>query len=326
MDKNTAYKILELNPGASKDEITSAFRKAAKKWHPDRNSDPKAEEKFKEINSAYQFLLNPPKETFKFNNSQDFINDFIDFANINFSNSSHRNSYKKKEVPSFKEKLTFIESVKGCKRKITFDKFIKCKDCNGAGATIGVDICDVCNGSGMEKTIHRGGIHFMTNCSKCSSTGRKLTECNACSGDGSKAENKTLEILIPPGVSDRAILRVQNAGNFIGLNVLGQEIYGDILVHLSVDKDDEMMLNDNNVISNLSISLLEALKGATRKVRTINGDYDLEIKAGIKNKEEIKIKGFGVPNKGDHIFTIEVEYPDDISNLITLLEKENNGI
>lgn len=311
MNTQEAFKLLELNNSASKEEINTAFRKMAKKYHPDINKDnPDAEVKFKEINSAYQLLTNPKANSGHHHSP----NDNADWQNINDIFNQHFGGFKKNNsnihvvnLPptSVAVNLTFVESVLGCDKVLNIDRNYHCADCSGSGAFKQADDCKLCKGSGHKQAgFSRGNVVFMTNCDVCKGTGKLLEICKPCSGKGYITKNEQTTLNIPGGVLDNVMLRTR-----------------EIILHIRVAADPDMKLEEADVVSNIELSLLDAIKGIKLNVRTIKGDMKLKIPAGVKNKDVVVVQGYGVPSaNGSHIFNVSVNYPENNAKLIEALE------
>lgn len=307
MNSNDAYKLLELSPGASADEIQAAFRKMAKKYHPDRNKDdPNAENKFKEINSAYQLLTNPRPQH---NNHQE-NNNWQDIFQQHFGGMpfGKNNQLRPVQIPVILVSVTlnFAESVIGCDKEVTIDRHIHCQDCKGSGQFILTDNCKYCNGQGHRQAgFSRGNVTFMQSCEHCMGAGKDLKKCDTCLGKGYSTSNGSVNLNIPGGLVNGNVLRTHG-----------------MILQVEVTPDPDMILREGDVVTTLELSLLEALKGTKKTVRTIKGEMNLKIPAKVKNKDNIVVQGYGVPSvNGSHIFDVKINYPENIDKLIEFLEK-----
>ena len=314
MNKEEAYKILGLEYGASKEEVKKKFKELSKEKHPDKN--PKYAEEFKKISSAYTFLKNPPPEPSMnpfegFNPFSGFGFDFSNFTNP-FKSRANRQHYV--ENICVDTKISFKESVTGCKKKISFDRQQFCQICRGNGLVASDENCSKCNGSGVtinDSVIGTRRVSMRTPCIQCNGTGKNNTDCSECSGDGFKIVNSTIDVRIPGGVIDQQIMRLHRMGN------LGSDAY----LKICVKKDKNMIIKGQDVISNVRISLLDAIKGSQKDVKTVFGNKKININPKTKHKDEIRLRGLGVENRGDHIFIIDIEYPKNIDDLVDILEK-----
>lgn len=312
MNLSEAYKELGLSEGASKEEVNKVFRKLAAKYHPDVNKDPDAEDKFKKINEAKRIIDNPPQNNF---------NPFGGFGINDIINIRQTTPKVRKPHPQINVSLSFVESVLGCKRSISYTRYNFCSICDGTGDDKSTSkVCETCDGSG-NLTRQQGNARFMMTCPACHGNGAKFNPCG-CEG-GLVKEDSAHEINIPGGVVSGQI-GLENAGNYFGSNIIGNNKshqYGPLIINLDVEEDEEMSLDeDGNVISNLQISLLESLTGTSKEVNTVKGKLKLKVPKNTKNASKISAKGYGVNGVMNHIFTIAVDYPEDTSSLIEFLE------
>jgi len=320
MNLHEAYETLGLDESASEEDINKAFRKLAAKHHPDKNKDnqEESEAKFKKINEAAQILKNPPSEP-EFMNAPRWSNvpNFVHFSSFN-RQPNH-------PPPQVHLTISFEESVLGCEREIQFTRYVKCTLCNGAGLVLEVDKCERCNGAGMQTSSFQrssSSVRFMTPCMSCNGTGRKSHKCSTCLGSGDIPEQATHKVNIPGGLHNGEQVRLSRAGNYL-VSEGPAQFFSDVYIIVSVTPDKEMVLDhEGNVHSTIKLSLLEALKGTKKKVRTVKGSLTLNIRAGIKNGNTIKAGSYGARSRGDHLFDINVDYPNDIKPLIELLEKQ----
>ena len=323
MNSSQAYQILGLDPGSSKDELKSKFRKLAAQYHPDRNKDPGAEDKFKEINSAYQLL--EKGETSSDSVFGSGINiDLTNFTNFPFSNPFF--GFKNHVVPVIKINLTFVESVLGCEKEFTFLQNDKCGECQGSGKKV-IGKCTYCNGSGGSESAFRrvgANVRFFNMCRHCKGTGGTSEQCGLCLGKCTQEKETSRKVKLPFGLQNGERIKISGAGDFIS-KTNGGDIYSDILLDITVEPEPNMILSEHNVISTLEVSLLEALKGTTKTVKTVRGEIILKIKSGLKNGDTIRLAKYGAGSIGDHLFNLNVKYPEDTKGLIEFLEKEKES-
>jgi len=310
MNSQEAYKILELQPSATPEEIQAAFRKLAKKYHPDLNKDnPDAESKFKEINSAYQLLTNPSPRQQDFNNSVNI--NFQDLFNQAFGGNPFGGGFggfgsNPAPIAPNNTTISFAESVLGVEKELEITQNQTCGVCHGNGSTSDVNNCNFCQGKGAKQaSFSRGAMSFIEQCQKCKGTGKIQNPCKPCEEKGFTSIKMNKKIKIPGGVLNNNVLKIP--GGFIKINV---------------EADSDMRLEDGNVVSDINISLLEALKGTLKPVKTVKGEMNLKIPANIKNGNSVQVHGYGVEGHGSHIFNISVNYPQDTQKLIELLESE----
>lgn len=318
MNSHEAYALLGLHNNASEADINSAFRKKAAKLHPDVNKSENAEADFKKLNEAYQLLLKPknkPKAEYP----------QYTYWNININNDI----FSFTRQPKASVDISFIESIIGVKsKKVSYNRKVCCTDCSGKRIIIKEDInktCDKCNG---KKFRTYGDDAKEMPCNSCRGTGHLIIRdvCQSCSGSGSKYTESTVNVSIPPGITDNEILMVRGGGDFLS----GENTYADASIKIRVLSDKDMKRQGNNVVSVLKISLLEALTGCLKQVRTVTGDKTLKIQPGRKHADQIVAQGLGVFPVGSHIFILDVQYPDDLDGLIDYLngnikEKTSDG-
>jgi molecular chaperone DnaJ len=337
MNLEQAYKTLELPSTASKEEVKKQFKKLAAKYHPDINKAPDAAEKFKQVNAAKEIIENPPpaKEAFwggGFNRQEtprdikDIFNDFgfdpFDFVvRQNFS----KKAFPRKNI-TFKElqiqvTLTFEESILGCEKSIEVKKHMMCEECKATGGKLSSDKCTACDGKG-NKTSHTNGnlkSYTITDCQTCQGTGAKLISCSNCDSKGTVLTNKSMKVTFKGPLQNGSIIRLQGGGHFhSSFRGFG---YGELFINLFVKPDSEMKLQNNEVISQLNISLLEALEGTNREVRTVCGARKIKVKSLTKNNDKVVIPNLNLPGKINHTVILNVEYPTNTDNLIKALKQ-----
>lgn len=318
MNRREAYNILGLSENASKEEINAAFRKLAKEHHPDRNpNNPDAESKFKEINSAYQLLQKEPEpgEPFDFPWGNPFQTIFTSF---------HKNKRSvAKQPPIVDIKISFKESILGCNQEVEYDRFEKCDNCNGNGVEVQAGLCKTCNGKGFKHAnFSRGNVKFMSACSDCDGSGYETHDCGKCNGKMGEYKKTKLKINLPGGLHDQQVVRVAGGGHFVSTSdFFNSPGYGDLFLKITVEPDPDMVIEDTNVVSSLPLTLLEALTGTIKKVRTVKGEVSLKVRPKIKHREKLSLRGYGVNGQGDHLFVIDIQYPEDCTKIIELLKE-----
>ena len=330
MNIQEAYKILDLKEGATKEDINKAFRQLSKKYHPDMATGDEA--KFKEINEAKQILENPEKHNSHsggYGNMDDIMEQMRRSGFGGFGRQAQPEIITPKineNNPLVELNISFIESVLGTKKSISYERYKKCEECGGRGAHVKQETCGACNGVGRH--IHvQGMMQMITDCQKCNGTGKSIKDskpCKKCNKVGGIKETITSEIKVPAGVETGNILRVQGAGHF-SYSVPGQgDAYGEVYIPIIVEKDPNMSLDGKNVVSKVEISLLDALIGCNRKISTVKGEISLNIPSKIKNNDQRKLGGYGVDGRGDHIITIQVNYPDNVDELVKWLDENKS--
>lgn len=332
MNITEAYRKLELSTGASEDDVKKQFRKLAAKYHPDRNKDPDAEQKSKDISEAYNFIKNY-KEPPPVNNNVQYryysTNEDFNIADIfeNFVNGSFRRvdpNFQKQLIVEIPLTITFAESVLGCVKKISIDRQTKCSVCFGKGFSLSSN-CTTCDGKGVtighEKVDDRE-IKVRINCQDCSGIGKSRHNCTECSGIGHKKSKSNLDVRLPGGVITGNKVRLSKQGNYN--RYFGNDFHEDAFVNITVTPEYNMTLAGVDVISSIEVSLLDMLAGTMKVVRTVKGEDTLVIPAKSKNKDRISIAGAGVEGTGNHIFILDIKYPEDnmIEKIVNLLTEK----
>lgn len=339
MNKKDYYEVLGVDKNASSAEIKSAFRKLAKKYHPDVSKEPDAEEKFKEAQEAYAVLSDENKRRqydqyghaafdnngagFDYSNF-DFSDIFGDLFGSGFSNfgfgdfGGSRTSRKTKgKDVLIKIDLDFEEAAFGTKKTITLDLNDKCSKCDGEG---GFDstVCDKCHGSGtitMQQQTILGAFMTKTTCDKCAGTGKTFKrECSTCHGTGTTRVTKDLEVKIPAGVDTGNQLRIAGKGE-AGLNG-GPN--GDVYLEFYVKSHSIFERDGNDIYLELPLTVVEATLGTKKKVPTLYGNITLTIPAGSESGEKHRLRGKGIENinsfgKGDMYVVLKVKTPKKLS-------------
>lgn len=299
------------------EEAKKKFRNLSKKYHPDVSKESDAEAKFKRINEAYDYIKSGKGEEPDFG---DFKSNGpgwggFGFGGDPFAQRHHiRIEHIQKDIT-----VSFKESVWGARKTITFRRKIRCEECRGNGSIRLNNGCDKCGGFGMINSI-RGNMMVSQTCPQCLGS-VKNDVCSSCSGKGYKEGTTSLEITIPPGIMDGNILRLQGMGNYAG-KMMGMDQASDVHVVVAVIPEPGLSIEGKDVVSRISIPLLDALKGVKKTVKTIDGMKDIKIKPKSKHKDNITIPRLGVAKVGNHRVILDVEYPTDIETIIEILEKE----
>lgn len=347
------YESLGVDKNASDEEIKKAYRRLAKKWHPDANQDNKseAEEKFKEVAEAYEVLSDPEKKRnydqygsadgpsfggfggsgyssgfsggFGFEDifSEIFSGGFGGFGGRTSSRNA-RNVPRKGNDLETSINITFEESFLGTKKEFKLNKVVKCETCSGTGAKEGskVTTCPHCNGTGqVTRTQTIGGFaSFQTTaeCEHCKGTGKIISEpCQTCGGKGEYRKTVTITVDIPAGIQDGQQLILRGKGE-PGQN--GGE-NGDIYLTVRVKNSNTFTRDGLNVRVTIPITITQATLGATLKIPTVTGEQiEYIIAEGTQTNSEFKIKDRGFKRingytVGDLIFTVEVQTPKKLS-------------
>lgn len=349
------YQILGVSRDVDKDELKRAYRRLARKYHPDVNKEAGAEEKFKEINRAYEVLSEPETRArydrfgeagvggaagssgFDYSDMGGFADIFETIfsgfgggVNPGAGQSRRRNGPVRGDDLRLDLKLDFREAVFGGEKQIKIPHLESCKTCSGTGAKpgTGVKTCGTCSGSGQVRRSTRtpfGSFAQVSACTTCNGTGQVIEEkCGTCHGAGRLQETKKLKITIPPGVDNGTRLRVSGEGD-AGMR---SGTPGDLYVYLFVESDQEFIREGINIKSEITVSYLQAILGCTLEVKTVDGKEELTIPGGTQPNTLLTLNNKGVPklgnpvSRGDHLITVKVHIPTKInSEEKDLLEK-----
>jgi molecular chaperone DnaJ len=346
MNRQEACKILGIDPSATEDEIKKRYRELTKKYHPDINKEPGAEDRFKQINVAHSYLTNyhpthptpfggtnqpPGQYTRKVDpsNAQDMNDLFKEFFSnhefFNFQNSPFGKPFVN-QVPQIiiNQTVSFAESVRGTDRVVSYERQESCNACAGKGGTqVDKPPCGGCGGKGRidSGVTATGKVSHSRICTKCYGITKDKVMCNSCHGTGTFGVMRTCKVNIPAGVSNGVSLRLPGMGNFCLL--FNKPQYLDAVMQISVTPDPDMHLEGVDVVSKLGIGLLDMLQGGTLKVPTVYGDKEVEVKPRSKHLDEIVVPGCGIRSKnGNHRVQLSVQYPSDLTKVIEVLKEE----
>ena len=353
MNKRDYYEVLGVDKNATEADIKSAFRKLAKKYHPDVSKEPDAAEKFKEAQEAYAVLSDPQKRSqydqfghaafeqgaggagFDFGDF-DFSDIFGDLfgggfaSSFGFGGKKQSNRARAGEDSLIRMNLTFEEAVFGCKKDLKVDVTEQCPECHGKGGH-GEKTCPTCNGSGFETVNQRtlfGVFQSRTTCHTCGGAGVTFdTKCSKCRGNGTIKVNKILEVKIPAGVDTGNRLRLAGKG---GAGINGGP-NGDIYLEFIV-KDHPLFERDGkDIYLTLPITITEAVLGAKIDIPTLYGNVKLTIPAGSSTGDRHRLKGKGIESiqshvKGDMYVILDVVIPKKLSKEQKKLFEELDNI
>ena len=347
------YEILGVDRNATKDEIKSAFRKLARKYHPDVNKEAGAADKFKEIGRAYETLSDDKKREVYDRYGEEGLSNAgfgpsaFDMGNIDLSeifssffgggfgfsaDSSGPASNRPMRGDDLRLdiEIDFLEACFGLNREIKIRHLEPCEDCNASGIDKNAkDItCPHCKGQGRIQQSTQtilGSFTSVTTCPHCHGTGKNpKAYCKKCHGLGAVEKEKSITIKIPHGIEHGSKMRVAHEGD-AGRNG-GQA--GDLYVVIHIKPSKEFVREGFDIYSEMTITTPQAVLGDTVKIKTIHGALDTKIPAGIQNGDRITIKGQGVPylgsdtQKGNHYVTIRVEVPKKLSSQELKLYRE----
>mgnify|MGYP002731984208 FL=1 len=348
-NKRDYYEVLGVNKGASAEEIRKAYRKAAMKYHPDRNpGDKTAEEKFKECGEAYEVLSddskrqrydqfgfagvdpnygaggNGPYGAGGFSGFGDFgdLGDIFGefFGGSSRSRASSQNAPRRGENVMSRLELTFEEAAFGCEKEVATQRIENCAACNGSGSSDGViETCTQCGGRGQVRSVQNFmGMQMQstTTCPTCNGRGKMVKNpCTTCKGKGKVRKTNRVKVKIPAGVDAGQSVRVRGEG-CVGSN---GGVNGDLLVEIYIKRHAIFTRDEFDVLCEVPISFTQAALGAEIDVPTIDGKVKYEIPEGTQTGREFVLRDKGIPEvgnprrRGDHRFTVVVETPTKLT-------------
>ncbi len=333
------YVILGVDRKASDAEIKRAFRKLAQQWHPDVNQDAEAQERFKEINEAYQILSDPerrarydqfgragveggPGGQAGFEGFGGFSDIFDAFFGGGAGGASARRGRPQPGADlRYDLRITFEEAVNGTEKELEFTVLQPCETCDGDGAKPGTEstTCPRCDGRGEVRSVRQTMLGQMVNvsaCPRCQGEGKIVeTACETCHGDGRTQRKRTLRVNIPPGIDEGHQIRLSNEGESGPRN--GQP--GSLYVAVHVEPHASLTRDGTELYHQASISIVQAALGTKITVPTVDGTEEVEIKPGTQPNTEIRLRGRGVPHlrragqRGDLHVMVDVVVPTKLS-------------
>ena len=348
--KRDYYEVLGVSKGASDDEIKRAYRKLAKKYHPDMNpGDKEAEAKFKEVNEAYSILSDSEKRArydqfghagvdpnygaggpgggfggFDMGDIDlgDIFGSFFGggFGGFGGSATSRRNGPQKGESLRASLTISFEEAAFGCEKEINLNRTEECEACHGSGAEPGTtaETCPDCRGTGVVRVQQRtGGFAFSSTapCSRCRGTGKIIhTPCKACGGSGSVKKTKRVTVSIPAGIDDGQAISLRGQGN-AGKN--GGPA-GDLIVAVHVKPHPQFHRDGTTVLYEQPVTFYQAVMGAELEIPTIDGKVKYNLPAGTQTGTTFRLRGKGIPElrgrgRGDQYVTVRVQVPTSLN-------------
>lgn len=340
-DKRDYYEVLGVDRNADDSALKSAYRKLAKKYHPDTNpGDKEAEARFKEASEAYAVLSDADKRRqydqfghaafenggggggFDFSGMDmgdifgDIFGDFFGGGRRRDPNAPTRGANLRAQV-----KITLEEACFGVEKELDLNLKDECTTCHGTGAKPGTspETCSTCGGKGQVVTTQKslfGMVQNVTTCPHCHGTGKVIKEkCSDCHGTGYTSSRKKIQVSIPAGIDHGQSVRIRGKGE-PGTNGGAR---GDLLVEVFVERNPEFERHDYDIYSTVKISFPKAVLGGEIVVKTIDGDVAYTVKAGTQTGTRVRLRGKGVPSlrnkklRGNHYVDIVVDVPTTVS-------------
>lgn len=343
------YEILGVPKSATEKQIKTAFRQLAQKYHPDVSDEADAEERFKEINTAYQVLNDPDKRARYDRFGHAGVNGDAGFGGAGFGNmggmggfedifemftgfsdmggrrgGSQRQGPRRGRDLSYEVVIDFEEAVFGLEKDIELERYAVCSDCTGSGAAPGTtpSRCPDCSGTGEVRTVRQtflGSMINVTTCPRCQGRGEVVTTpCQTCNGSGKERVTRQLEINIPAGVDNGMKIRIPGEGE---PGEFGGPA-GNLYVVINVRDHEYFTRRNDDILLEISINVAQATLGDTIIIPTVDDETHLEIPAGTQSGESFKIKGEGFPQlrrdgtsarRGDQWVIVQVVVPKQLN-------------
>ncbi len=331
------YAILGVPRTADDAEIKRAFRKLAQQWHPDVNRDPGADDRFKELNEAYQVLSDPQRrqayDMFGVagvngggGGPQQGFSAFGDLFDAFFGGSAAGGGVRRARTAvgsdlRYDLRITFSESIRGTEKEIEFPVLDRCSTCSGSGAKAGTSAttCSQCSGRGEIRHVRQTMLGQMVNvvtCPRCRGEGKVVdVPCDDCAGDGRRERSKRLRVSVPAGIDDGHQIRLASEGE---VGPRGGPP-GSLYVAIHVAAHPALRREGTELYHDLQLSVAQAALGTTVLVPTADGEEELEIRPGTQPESEIRLRGRGAPHlrragaRGDLHVRVKVAIPTRLS-------------
>ena len=341
--KRDYYEVLGISKGASEDEIKKAYKKMARKYHPDLNPDDKvAEEKFKEVNEAYEVLSDAQKRArydqyghagvdpnfgagggfdggFDFGDLGDIFGSFFG-GGFGGGRRANPNAPQRGESIRMSLVLDFEEAAFGCEKSVTVDRYETCDSCHGNGCAEGStpEVCSECHGTGqvqVRRQTPMGVFSTSSTCTKCGGKGKIIHDpCKQCHGTGVERKKKTIKASIPAGIDNGQTISVRGQGN-AGRN---GGAAGDLLITITVRPHELFRREGTSVLCEAPITFAQAVLGAELEIPTIDGKVKYDLPEGTQSGTTFRLKGKGIPDingrgRGDQYVTVYIETPRNLN-------------
>ena len=341
MNNTEYYDRLGVSKDASQDEIKRAYRKMSKKYHPDINKEPGAEEKYKEVQEAYETLSDDQKRAAYDQYGPDGANGFggqggfggfdggagfggfEDIFSSFFGGGATRNPNAPRQGDDlqYRVNLSFEEAIFGAEKEVHYNREATCKTCSGSGAKPGTSpvTCGRCHGQGVinvDTQTPLGMIRRQVTCDVCHGTGQEIKEpCQTCHGTGHEKQSHKVSVKIPAGVETGQQIRLAGQGE-AGFN---GGPYGDLFVIINVNPSDKFTRDGSTIYYTLNISFVQAALGDTVEVPTVHGNVEMTIPAGTQTGKTFRLKGKGAPrlrggSQGDQHVTVRIVTPTKLND------------
>ena len=341
MNNTEYYDRLGVSKDASQDEIKRAYRKMSKKYHPDINKEPGAEEKYKEVQEAYETLSDDQKRAAYDQYGPDGANGFggqggfggfdggagfggfEDIFSSFFGGGATRNPNAPRQGDDlqYRVNLSFEEAIFGAEKEVHYNREATCKTCSGSGAKPGTSpvTCGRCHGQGVinvDTQTPLGMMRRQVTCDVCHGTGQEIKEpCQTCHGTGHEKQSHKVSVKIPAGVETGQQIRLAGQGE-AGFN--GGPC-GDLFVIINVNPSDKFTRDGSTIYYTLNISFVQAALGDTVEVPTVHGNVEMTIPAGTQTGKTFRLKGKGAPrlrggSQGDQHVTVKIVTPTKLND------------
>jgi molecular chaperone DnaJ len=337
------YEVLGVSRTAAADEIKSAYRRLARRYHPDVNpNDPASEEKFKEVGEAYSILSDPAKkdqfDRFGITDGQQqmqgdpFSGGFSDIFDAFFGGVQGTNRRSRGRDGSdlrIDLELTLLDVINGAQREVEVDRMGECDDCHGTGVEGGrqPETCPACKGQGVVSTVRNtflGQVRTQTSCPNCQGTGVIIKDrCKSCQGNGVVQKREHVSLTIPAGVETGATMHLPAQGN----DGSGGGRPGDLYVVLHVKEVPQFERRGQTLFTTVDLTFAQAALGDHLEIQGVEGPLELSIPAGVQPGTRIPLKGHGLPplhggRRGDLMVQATVKIPERLSEAEAKLVRE----